>query len=68
VDTPFAWIDQESEESSAAAPPISAYFRRLLAWEPGTSEAGGREEDQGEGDGSSDGGDGFTTWMNEDGR
>jgi tetratricopeptide (TPR) repeat protein len=66
VDTPFAWIADEPDEATAAAPPISEYFRRLLAWKPGTSHAGAGEDDRAEGPGSGDSGDEPTTRMNED--
>jgi tetratricopeptide (TPR) repeat protein len=66
VDTPFAWIAEDSEESTAAAPPISEYFRRLLAWERGASNAEAGEEDRGEDPGSGNGGNAFPHGMNED--
>jgi tetratricopeptide (TPR) repeat protein len=67
VDTPFAWISEEPAEAAAAAPPISEYFRRLLAWEPGASNAEGATGDRGRSPGSDDGGDDLTTRMNEEG-
>jgi len=33
VDTPFAWTEEEPDDKPAA-PAISAYFDRLLAWDP----------------------------------
>jgi Tetratricopeptide repeat len=35
VDTPFAWIADESEDAVPDGPPISSYFQRLLSWGAG---------------------------------
>ena len=32
VDTPFAWTDPEPEADVVSGPPISSYFRSMLAW------------------------------------
>jgi hypothetical protein len=63
VDTPFAWTTGVAEDAPPARPPISAYFRRLLAWEPrgGADSAEGTEEGI-----SAPEGDDFTNWMNQD--
>jgi len=62
VDTPFAWTHQDPEEVLPEGPPISAYFARMLDWEPG---AAGRAETR-EVEAESDGGDDLTRWINRD--
>jgi len=37
--TPYAWTEQAAEAASETGRPISAYFRELLAWQPGTAAA-----------------------------
>jgi hypothetical protein len=60
VDTPFAWTHQEPDETSAAGPPISKYFSRMLRWEPGRSDS--RESLDAEADSS--GGEDRKRWLN----
>jgi tetratricopeptide (TPR) repeat protein len=37
-DTPYAWSDNNSEETGSGAPPIASYFESLLNWRPRSAD------------------------------